>query len=53
MARSFSGSEFAAGVTRCSGSVPAVTVANAIAACRAATKRAGSNDASPADVSSW
>ncbi len=43
MARLFSGNEFAAAVTRCSGSVPTVTADNAIAAPRAESRRAGSN----------
>ena len=47
MARLFSGSEFAAAVTRCSGSVPTVTVASAIAACRAASQCVVSNGAVP------
>jgi hypothetical protein len=42
MAMLFSGGEFAEGVTRFSASVLAVTVANAIAACRVATRHAGS-----------
>ncbi len=45
MARLFSDNEFAAGVTRCSGSAPIVTAASVIAAHPADSKRGGSNDA--------
>ena len=47
MAMLFSDSGFAVGVMRCSGFVRAVTVGNAIAACRAATRHAGNNGALP------
>ena len=47
IARLFSGSEFAAVVTRCSGYVPTVTAASAIAAYRAESRRVVSNGAVP------
>jgi hypothetical protein len=47
MATLFSGDGCAAGVTRCSGFVPTVIAASAIAACRAESKCAGSNSAVP------
>ena len=47
MARLFFGSEFAAAVTRCSGSVPTVTAASAIAVCRVESQRVVSNSAMP------
>ena len=47
MATLFPGDGFAAGVTRCSGFVPIVTEASAIAACRAEFRRASNNAALP------
>ena len=52
MARLFSGSEFAAGVTRCSGSVRTVTAASDIAAPHAESRRAGSSGAVPTAATS-
>ena len=52
MARLFSGSEFAAAVTRCSGSVLTVTAASAIAVPRAGFRRAVSNAAVPTAATS-
>jgi hypothetical protein len=52
MARWFSGNEFAAAVTRCSGSVPTVTVASAIAVLPVEPRLAGSNGVVPTAATS-